>query len=246
MKRKKSHTIQTIPLDLILNVGKFLEPTSSSSSTDINKVTLAAVLNNKDMLEQLMDTSEKGDISPSVALSGNLRILQWLIQRKKYPMNEDTCTAAAEGGHLHVLQYLHNHGCFLDQGTCEAAAKNGHLDILEWLHENHKIFVPSLCFVMAASKGNLDVLQWLYETYDNRDEILSMDAFDGAVDNNNKEVVQWLYDIDCPSYETWLRSDICHQNGWSWDSDEEDEIMDESQRDMYLDYMLEMKDYADE
>jgi len=52
---------------------------------------------------------------------------------------------------------------------------------------------------MAASEGNLDVLQWFYETYEDRDEILSMDAFHGHVESNHIHVVQWLHDIECPS-----------------------------------------------
>ena len=47
-----------------------------------------------------------------------------------------SCAAAAEGGQLECLKYLHENGCAWDESTCEAAAEGGHLECLKYLHEN--------------------------------------------------------------------------------------------------------------
>ena len=41
------------------------------------------------------------------------------------PWDEDTCTFAALGGHLEVLQWLRANGCPWDSNTCAEAAKGG-------------------------------------------------------------------------------------------------------------------------
>ena len=44
-----------------------------------------------------------------------------------------TCSAAAEGGHLEVLQYAHEKGCPWNARTCTEAARGGHLEVLKYL-----------------------------------------------------------------------------------------------------------------
>ena len=45
-----------------------------------------------------------------------------------------TCAAAARGGNLECLKYLHEHGCAWDKSACEAAALRGHSECLKYLH----------------------------------------------------------------------------------------------------------------
>ena len=47
-----------------------------------------------------------------------------------------TCTEAAEGGNLEMLQWARQYGCPWDAKTCSAAAGGGHLEILQWAHQN--------------------------------------------------------------------------------------------------------------
>ena len=44
------------------------------------------------------------------------------------PWYKDTCSEAAEGGHLEVLKYAHENGCPWDEETCSKAARGGHLE----------------------------------------------------------------------------------------------------------------------
>lgn len=45
-----------------------------------------------------------------------------------------TCAAAARGGNLECLKYLHEHGCAWDKSACSAAARGGHSECLKYLH----------------------------------------------------------------------------------------------------------------
>jgi len=39
-------------------------------------------------------------------------------------------------GHLSVMKWLQENGCFWDEEACAYAAQNGHLSVLQWLREN--------------------------------------------------------------------------------------------------------------
>jgi len=45
--------------------------------------------------------------------------------------DENTCTNAAAGGRLKVLQWARANGCPWDKGSCSYAARNGDLDMLQ-------------------------------------------------------------------------------------------------------------------
>jgi hypothetical protein len=106
----KPPTLQTIPLDMILTVGKLLPPVRESSDEDINQITLAALVNDRELLDHLIERYPKDDdddddaeeismnevfdmgsndssedISSYVARSGNLKILKWAITHKNAP-----------------------------------------------------------------------------------------------------------------------------------------------------------------
>jgi hypothetical protein len=46
------------------------------------------------------------------------------------------CAAAAQHGHLEVLQWVRANGCDWDIGMCAAAAEGGHLEVLQWACAN--------------------------------------------------------------------------------------------------------------
>ena len=46
------------------------------------------------------------------------------------------CSAAASGGHLAMLQWLHAQGCPWDEWACAYAAEYGHLATLQWLRSH--------------------------------------------------------------------------------------------------------------
>ena len=60
-------------------------------------------------------------------------MLQWArAQEPPCPWDECTCSEAARGGRLEVLQWARAHGCPWDEDTCGLAAEGGHLAVLPW------------------------------------------------------------------------------------------------------------------
>jgi len=69
------------------------------------------------------------------ARMGNLALVRWLREVKKFDWNQRTISSAAYNGHLHIVKYCMEQKCPLGI-ACAHAAKSGHLDILKYLHEN--------------------------------------------------------------------------------------------------------------
>ena len=70
------------------------------------------------------------------ARMGNLALVRWLREVKKFDWNEWTINEAAQYGHLHIVTYCMEQKCPRGSLTCAYAAAYGHLDILKYLHEN--------------------------------------------------------------------------------------------------------------
>ena len=72
----------------------------------------------------------------SAACMGNLALVRWLREVKKFDWNERTINAAATHGRLHIVTYCMEQKCPPTELACALAAKYGHLDVLKYLHEN--------------------------------------------------------------------------------------------------------------
>ncbi|CAL6348366.1 unnamed protein product [Bathycoccus prasinos] len=68
--------------------------------------------------------------------TGNLALVRWLREVKKFDWNDWTINRAAKLGHLHIVKYCMEQKCPRTKFACACAAKSGHLDILKYLHEN--------------------------------------------------------------------------------------------------------------
>ncbi len=64
------------------------------------------------------------------------------------------CRAAAENGHLGLLQWIRRQCCPWDKWTCSLAAKNGHLEVLKWAREQGCPWDGYVCYY-AAKKGHV-------------------------------------------------------------------------------------------
>ena len=75
------------------------------------------------------------------------------------------CAAAARNGDLEALKALLEDGCECDGRTCEATAEGGHLEVLQWLHENDLWWEEDEDYgcAYAAHGGHLEMLKWLHE-----------------------------------------------------------------------------------
>ena len=119
---------------------------------------------------------------------------------------ERTCMAAAENGHLHVLQWCREMGCPWGAETCVGAAMNGHLNVVQWCHENECPWDSRTC-AFAAANGHLHVLQWCRENgCPWNEQTTGWAAAEGRFD-----VVQWCHNHGCP-WDTWTCSNAA-RNG---------------------------------
>ena len=78
--------------------------------------------------------------------------------------NEQTCTAAAKGGHLNVLMWAIENGCPVSQAAFDSAAKSGRIDMLALAREvrGGLFWDDDLC-TRAASESQFAALEWLLE-----------------------------------------------------------------------------------
>lgn len=105
------------------------------------------------------------------------------------PWNGGTMCAAARGGNIDCLIYLHENGCHLDYQASNVAAKNGDLDCLEYCLQNGTSIT---WFIMnnIASRGYLDCLKCIHKyqlasSYDYSDtnrEVIYLSASYGYLD----------------------------------------------------------------
>ena len=103
-----------------------------------------------------------------------------------------TCAAAARGGNLECLKYLHEHGCAWDKSACSAAARCGHLECLKYLHEHGCPCDESACEA-AASCGDLEFLKDLHEHGCPWDE----SACEAAAEGGHLECLKYLHEHGC-------------------------------------------------
>ena len=91
------------------------------------------------------------------ALTGNLALVRWLREVKKFDWNEWTFNAAATSGHLHIGKYCMEQKCPLSELACANAAQYGHLDTLKYLHENGVPWDYKTC-AFARENNHLECL----------------------------------------------------------------------------------------
>ena len=96
------------------------------------------------------------------AVTGNLALVRWLREVKKFDWNEWTINAAAKNGHLHIVKYCMEQKCPRNELASSSAAKSGHLDILKYLHENGAPWNSWTCFY-ARENNHLECLNYAKE-----------------------------------------------------------------------------------
>eukprot|EP00953_Heterococcus_sp_UTEX-ZZ885_P003877 2607-Heterococcus_DN1.PRE.4 len=167
-------------------------------------------------------------ITNDAAVSGNVEVLKWLRVCKR-SMTPKTSTAAAAAGHLSAVMYLHSMS-LCDAETCHAAAEKGHLPILQWLILNGCDWNASDVACGAAAANDMPMLAWLKEqgvVFNTR--TMSAAAREGhlslcqhlhaeqcpwdvhacyaAAQHQHVDTLRWLREHGCP----WTAAAICWQ-----------------------------------
>jgi hypothetical protein len=96
------------------------------------------------------------------ARMGNLALVRWLREVKKFDWSQWTISSAAKHGHLHIVKYCTEQKCPRSELACANAAKSGHLDILKYLHENGAPWDFHTC-AFARENNHLECLNYAKE-----------------------------------------------------------------------------------
>lgn len=123
---------------------------------------------------------------------GSLSIIKWIINTKQAYFNRCSFNCAIQSQNIHVLEFLLECGCSLNQTAFLYAVKNIH--ILKWLKKQNCILFANV-FARAADHGNLNILKWLRENNCPWDE----NTFACAARHGNINILTWLKDNNCPS-----------------------------------------------
>jgi hypothetical protein len=127
-------------------------------------------------------------------MGGSVAVLDWLKQQG-VTLTACASDAAAEYGHMHLLQYLHAEGCERGCDVCEAAAERGDLVMLMWAYEHdHPWDVKHMCEPAAAS-SNIEMMSWLIHQPGVQ---LSARMMAAAVCSGNVAMCELLYENECP------------------------------------------------
>jgi hypothetical protein len=101
--------------------------------------------------------------------AGDVRALDWALARGHVVVwVRDCVAAAAECGHIDVLNWLADHGLRIDVPTAFSnAACQGHVAVLDWLERSGYPHSPDAypqisLTVLAAHGGHVGVLEWLH------------------------------------------------------------------------------------
>ncbi|KAG5191198.1 hypothetical protein JKP88DRAFT_174848 [Tribonema minus] len=128
----------------------------------------------------------------ALAEQGRLDVLQWGRDAHNFCPSADVAIAAACGGHVHVLQWLHElmpWSTHTTHSLLENAACSGQIDALDWLVAGHDWHGGgAAACAAAAAAGELAALVRLRVQGSAWDH----NAFEEAAANGQTEVMEWL------------------------------------------------------
>jgi hypothetical protein len=104
------------------------------------------------------------DICMGLARSGRCATVQLMHKQYHCLLSGDVAVALAEAGDLDGVKYVSDHISFLKQTECalvEAAAAGGHIHILQWAHEHSILADGDNAAYAAARRGHVETIKWL-------------------------------------------------------------------------------------
>lgn len=135
----------------------------------------------------------------AAAQNGHVEIVQYAHETGSLYL-EDTCLQAAKHGHVKVLQYAHKNGCSWDEDTCNTAAMYGHMDCLQYAHKNGCPWSKHTCD-LAAQGGHLEILKYAHDNGCPWDETTCSEA----AHYGHMECLRYAHENGCP----WDEATTC-------------------------------------
>ncbi|KXZ45562.1 hypothetical protein GPECTOR_53g148 [Gonium pectorale] len=134
------------------------------------------------------------------ARTDNEPALAYLLGQMIFP-SHTTAEAAAECGHVSVIQTLIAAGCVVAPSALEVAARNGHLAVVEYLVEIlGDTALTETLFEAAGASGCIKLMAWLLQQGCRWDER----ALAAAAESGNFLALAWLVKNGCP-VQPWGR-----------------------------------------
>lgn len=160
----------------------------------------------------------------AAALHSRLNVLQWAEEKDLSWYAQNVLNAAATGGNVNILEWIHTIGREIPLESARTAAFHGHVEVLSWMNEHGLIEAKGAPWISesAASGGRINVLDWFFDNgfiVDARAVIengaveghksvlvwarehgieLDQDACAYAAWGGQLPLLQWLREIDCP------------------------------------------------
>jgi hypothetical protein len=104
---------------------------------------------------------------------------------------DSLCEHAAEYGHLHILEWLLNHGATLDSNLLTVAARGNQVETVKWLWTKDCPVDSGAC-AGAAHCGNLEMLKWLRKNRAPWDISTYIAATRRFHQHDDTSLVQWI------------------------------------------------------
>jgi len=135
-------------------------------------------------------------VSRIVARHGYLHMIQWIRNAASHRFEilaSIMAGEAAQGGHIHVLEWLLENKYKFYPGVCSSAALGGQLTTLRWLRsKGYELSI--ITFGMAARKGNIEIMNFLKEVgCPWSEKVCALTALGGHLD-----ALRWLRERGCP------------------------------------------------
>jgi hypothetical protein len=144
--------------------------------------------------EQHCERDRDEDLSMYAAMGGSIAVLDWLKQQG-VTLTGLASDAAAEYGHMHVLQYLHAEGCEKGPNVCYLAAENGDLGTLKWAFEHDYSRGGNPVDESAAASSNTEMMTWLIQQPGVQ---LTAGTMAAAAWSGNLAMCELLHENECP------------------------------------------------
>lgn len=123
-----------------------------------------------------------------------LETVRWCFEQH-YPWPQETCYAAARGGHFGLLRWLRAISCPWSPNTMQGAIEAKHMEILEWCKAAGCPWIEN-AWDVAVRGGNLEIVRWCVDN-DPGDPLSIMTCLP-AIQHGHLEVLQWLRARGCP------------------------------------------------
>jgi hypothetical protein len=156
-----------------------------------------------------------------MAYWGDLEGMQYAHNTLDWPLDHVTTRKAAEGGHVHILEWMLEKGTIFDGLTLKCALQKGHCHVVMWAFEKYRgsrmsadtsstsddthtllrTNFPMICqhhgrllCAEAVRSGSLEILESLRTIGCEWDSW----SFTAAVETGNLQMMEWLHTNGCP------------------------------------------------